>query len=203
MERRNNYVIQAQQAKQYFLGYDQPKLIRKLLMQNDEKFLYTRMLGETYRISRQTGDVERKKGENWVDANSFNEVLTLFDLVCDSREDRCLAGRFQNMSAFGLQFHQNLNETDPRAQYLLDHAPDVRRACEALGGKPFPLGDLAYTIEVFDGMSMVLQLWEGDEDFPAGLHFLWDENAKMYIKYETMYYCVGLLMSRIEDYIRR
>ena len=41
-----------------------------------------------------------------------------------------------------------------------------------------------------------------DEDFPAGLRFLWDENATMYLKYETMYFAVGLLRQRMNEIIR-
>ena len=40
MARTNNYLIQAQGAKQRFLGYDQEKLIRKFDLEFDEKYLY-------------------------------------------------------------------------------------------------------------------------------------------------------------------
>ena len=39
----------------------------------------------------------------------------------------------------------------------------------------------------------------GDEEFPPGLRFLWDENALMYIRYETMYYAKGLLLQRLAE----
>ena len=205
MARTNNYLIQARQAKQRFLTYDSQALIRKLTLKADEDFLYVPMLCQTYRIRRTTGDMERFDGAAWVDANSYEEVMTLLDLVCDSREDRHLSGRWKNMSAFGLQFHQNLLEgtRDPWAEAFQADQEGFRRACIALGGKPLPNGDIAYAIEMFDGLPVALQLWLGDEEFPPNLRLMWDENAGMYIRYETMYFAKALLLDRIADEMKR
>ena len=201
MARTNNYLIQAQQAKQRFLTYDSQALIRKLTLKADEDFLYVPMLCQTYRIRRTTGDIDRFTGTAWVDANSYEEVMTLLDLVCDSREDRHLSGRWKNMSAFGLQFHQNLLEgtRDPWAEAFQADQEGFRRACIALGGKPLPNGDIAYAIELFDGLPVAIQLWLGDEEFPPSLRLKWDENAGMYIRYETMYFAKALLLDRIAE----
>ena len=45
----------------------------------------------------------------------------------------------------------------------------------------------------------MVQLWFGDEEFPASLRYLWDENALMYLKYETMYFARALLLRRIRE----
>lgn len=194
----DNYLTQAAQAKAYFLGYDQDKLIEKLDLQADNSYLYTTMLSVPYRIHRKTGDIDRLEGEIWVDAGTHSEVMTLLDLVCDSKEGRFLSGKLKNMADFGLMFHQSLLEgRDPWAQRFQDDLEGFRRACAALKGTPLPIGDAAYAIELFDGLCVVLQLWLGDEEFPPNLRFLWDENALMYLKYETMYYARGLLLQRL------
>lgn len=197
----NNYLIQAQQAKNRFATYDQEQLIAKLQLHHDETYLYPTLFSEPYRIHRETGDIDRKTEERWVDANSFGEVMVLLDLVCDSREDRFVTGRWKNMTDFGLMFHKNLMEgkADPFAEKFQADPQGFRKACEMLKGVPFPQGDIAYTLEVFDGLCLTLQLWFGDEDFPAGLRFLWDENALMYIKYETMHFAKGLLLEKLEQ----
>lgn len=201
MERTDNYQIQAAQARDRFLQYDQDALIRKLHLKDDPEALSVRFFGEDYQISRSTGHIRRKFREQWVEADSFGETLTLLDLVCDSREDRFLSHRWKNMTSFGLMFHQNLLEQakDPWAARFEADPDGFRKACEALGGKPFPQGDIAYEIVVFDHLPMVVQLWFGDEEFPANLRFLWDENALMWIKYETMHYAKGLLLQRLEE----
>ena len=200
MTRTDNYLIQAQQAKRWFATYDQGKLITKLNLQYDETYLYPVMFSETYRIHRETGDIDRKTESGWVDANTFGEVMVLLDLVCDSREDRFVTGKWKNMTDFGLMFHRTLTErkADPWAEKFEGNPEAFRKACESFKGVPFPQGDIAYTLEIFDGLCLTLQLWFGDEDFPAGLRFLWDENATMYLKYETMHFARGMLLEKIE-----
>lgn len=198
MEKRDNYAIASANARKLFLQYDQEPLIRKLNMKHDEDYLYTSLFCEEYRIHRRTADVERLVGDSWVDANSFGEVLTLMDLICCSRENRHLAGKWKNMLEFGHLFHTNLmEERNPTAEFFEQNAARYAAACEAFGGVRFAKGDCSYTFPVFDGLAMTVQLWFGDEEFPAQIRYLWDENADMYIKYETMYYAVGLWERRI------
>lgn len=197
----NNYRIQAGQAKARFLRYDQDQLIRKLGLTADAEHLYVTMLSQPYRICRRTGDVWRFSDGTWVDANTFEEVMTLLDLVCDSREGRFLSGRWKNMQDFGLMFHRNLLEDtrDPWADRFQENQPGFHKACRALGGMPLPNGDIAYAIELFDGLCIAVQLWLGDDEFPPNLRFLWDENANMYIRYETMYFARSLLLKRMQE----
>jgi len=201
MERKDNYRIQFEQAKQTFLGYDQQKLMEKLKLEADEDYLYPQMLGSRYRIHRKTADFQRLKGDTWVDANSHSEVMTLLDLICDSREDRYLRGSWKDMLSFGNLFHRNLQEADPWALRFQKDPEGLRRACIALRGTPFPHGDVAYSIELFDGLCILIQLWLADEEFPPSLRLLWDENALMYLKYETMYFAKNLLLTRIAEYM--
>ena len=194
-----NYLLQARSAKQRFLSYDQQKLIQKFRLEWDETFLYTTLLGRKYRICRQTGDMDCLTDGGWADGNSYEEVMTLLDLLCDSRDDRFIAGRWKSMESFGLMFHQNLlqDERDPLAERF-DREPEaLRKAGLAIGGKPQAGADIAFVFEVFDGLPIVLQFWHGDEEFAPRIRRLWDENARMYIRYETMYFAVGLLRRRI------
>ena len=117
MAQGGNYLIQAAQAKRRFLTYDQEGLIAKFRLKHDADFLYVNLLCKQYRVDRKTGDLEYREGDTWLDGNSYDEVMTLLDLLCDSREDRWISGRWKNMQSFGLQFHQNLLEEqrDPMA----------------------------------------------------------------------------------------
>lgn len=199
MARTNNYLIQAAQAKKRFLTYDQGRLAEKFSLDFDEDYLYVNLLCKRYRIDRKTGDMEYREGDTWRDGNSYEEVMTLLDLLCDSRDDRWLTGRWKNMQAFGLQFHQNLLEEqrDPLAE-TFDREPErLHRACRALGAEKIPGGDYGYAVELFDGLKIGILFWHGDEEFAPRLRYLWDENAKMYIRYETMYFAVDLLKRRL------
>ena len=200
MERRDNYAITAARVRQLFAEYDQQALARKVGAKLDGEYFYVDFLSERYRIHRLTGDISRFHGDAWVEANSFGEVLTLMDLICDSREDRHPTGNWRNMRDFGHGFHQQLLEQrDPWAERFQEQLEMFAKACEALGGEKYPLGDVAYALPVFGDLRVLIQLWFGDEEFPAQLRYLWDENALMYLKYETMFYAVPLVLKRIQE----
>ena len=197
--KQDNYKIQAQQAKQLFLTYDQQELINRCHLQHDEDYFYIIFLNSPYRICRKTGDMERLQEGAWVDGNTFGEVMTILDWLCDSRTDRYITGRWINIT-HSHYFHRSLQEekADPDA-VLFDENPEAfEKACRALGGVKHPGADISYAIELLDGLRVLVQLWHGDEEFPPNLRFLWDANATKYIRYETTWFALGLLLNRIK-----
>ena len=198
----DNYKIQLQNAQKFFLTYDQEKLIQKFQLKADNHYLYLTMFSTPYRLSRHTGSLERFT-ESWEDANTFGEVMTLLDILCDSREDRFLTGRWVSTQQFGKHIHTGLLELeeDPLAT-AFDRCPgSFQKACLALGGHPIAGGDEAWAVEVMDGLQIGIFFWYGDDEFPAQLRFFWDENAPMYIRYETMHYTLGYLRSLLRQAI--
>lgn len=200
MERKDNYLLQVEQARRLFLRYSQEELIRKLKLRHDEMYLYSSLFGRTYRIRRQTGNLEGLVHGQWKDANTHGEYMTLMDLICDSHPDRFTTGNWKTMVSFGKLFHGSLfSGKDTFAEAIRWNPEGFHRACRSLGGIPQKIGDISYAVEVFDGLHICLQFWEADEDFPAQVAWFWDENALMYLKYETMYFAVGLIKERILD----
>ena len=133
MARTDNYLIQAQQAKNCFLTYDAAALAKKLKAKLDADFLYTTLFGQSYRVSRKTGDIQRLENGAWQDGNSYEEIMTLLDLICDSREDRHVSGRWKAMQDFGLQFHQKLLEESPSPALTVEQRQRLfRDAAEAV-----------------------------------------------------------------------
>ena len=201
MQRINNYDIQVMQAKKRFLTYDQQELISRCRLRFDENYLYTQLLAQDYRICRKTGDMERLVKDRWVDGNSFGEVMTILDWLCDSRADRYIAGRWINIITHGHYFHRGLQEDgdNPNAALFDRNHEAFSAACSALKGEELPGADMGYAIELIDGLRIFVQLWHGDDEFPPRLRCLWDENTTRYIRYETTWYAVGLLMTRIRE----
>lgn len=197
----NNYDIQLLQGKKRFLTYDQQELIRRCHLKFDETYFYIRFLAEDYRICRSSGDMERLRGSLWTDGNSFAEVMTILDWLCDSRPDRCIAGRWVNVVTCGHSFHRGLQEEkdDPDADLFDKNPASFAAACEALKGEKLPGADVGYAIELLDGLRIFVQLWHGDEEFSPRLRFLWDENVLQYLRYETTWYAVGLLVRRLKE----
>ncbi len=200
MIRKDNYEIQRRQAQKHFLTYDQQELIRRCHLRYDEKYLYVTFLHSPYRICRHTGSMERRVEDAWVDGNSFGEVMTILDWLCDSRADRYITGRWINLVSHGHAFHSNLQEEENPNAILFDAKSQAFcKACEALGGEPYPGADISYAIELVDGLKILVQLWHGDEEFAPRLRCLWDENTEKYLRYETSWYAVGLLLRRIRE----
>ena len=200
MARVNNYLIQAAQAKERFLTYDQQKLIAKFQLEWDKEYIYVNLLWRKYRIHRTTGNMEYQKGELWADGNSYDEVMTILDLLCDSRDDRSLTGKLASMASFGRIFYRSSydEKPDPTAQWIQDHLTAFQEVC-ARFGTPISGGDFGYAFNLFDGLKLGFHFWEGDEEFAPRLRFLWDENALMYLKYETMYFAKSLLLEKIKE----
>lgn len=198
---RDNYKMQAQQAKKHFLTYDQQELIRRCGVAFDETYLYMKFLNQDYRIHRCSGDIQRYYGDAWVDGNSFGEVMTLLDWLCDSRADRYITGRWVNIVSHKNYFHGSLQEEieDPYARLFDSNSDGFAAACQRLGGEKIPGGDISYAVELVDGLRILVQLWHGDEEFAPRLCCLWDENTTRYIRYETTWYAVGLLMERLKE----
>ena len=199
--KQDNYAIQASQAKARFLTYDQQELIRRCSLEYDENYFYIRLLSEPFRICRRTGNMERKRDNTWTDANSFGEVMTVLDWLCDSRPDRSVSGNWVNVITAGPGFHRGFQEDadDPNAQHVAANPEAFRKACESLGGVKIPGADIGYQIEFVDRLPVLVQFWYGDEEFAPRLRCLWDQNVLQYLRYETTFYAVGLLMKRIRE----
>lgn len=194
----DNYALQAQRARERFLSYDPEALARKHWLTRDGEWLRTELFRIPCRLSLHTGDLQRLREDRWEPWNGFGQTMTLLDLLCDSREDRFVTGRLKDMADFGLRFHSGLLQKDPWAVTFRDRQEDFSRACLALGAQREPLKDVSFRFWVFEELTLVLQLWLGDEEFPPKLRLLWDENAHMYLRYETMYFAKGLLLSLLQ-----
>lgn len=199
--RRDNYAIQVEQAKKRFLTYDQSQMIRKLGLASDETYLYLPFLGLEYRIHRSSAAVEKRAGDGpYEDGNSFNEVLTLFDVLCDSKDGATLAGTWVSLSALGGGVHDSgavggIFETAVRR--LAPCEEGLAAALERLGGVRLPQGEPGYCVPVFPFLPLYFQYWRADEEFPAQVRLLWDANTTDFIHYETAYYLANVFFDRL------
>lgn len=204
MNRKDNYAITAEEARKRFLTYDLSKIISKTPLTQDGEYLYLPVLDRTCRISKTTGKMAWSSPDGWEETAAFNDVLTIFDYLCDSKENRRPTGEMKSMASFGKLFHSSLLEdAEPtELEKTIDKHPVLfQTACQKLGGIPFPTGDLAYTFRFFPDLPMTVQFWHADEDFPPQLRYLWDSATGDFIRYETMYYALGILRQRLTFWI--
>ena len=191
----DNYQLSRTRAQAYFLGFDQQAILDAWNLQYDEQYLYAAFLGNPHRICRKTGCVFRPDGQE----AGFEEALSIFDLLCHESPCKTLSGIFAPVNSLkgrppigvGTDFHSE-------AANCFDRQQDAfQAACLALGGTAIPLGDLGFSFPVFRELTVRLKFYGSDEDFPASVVLLWDENTLQYIYYETVFYIAGFLLHRI------
>lgn len=200
----SNYEIMKRQMQAEFLKYDQDAMIRKFQLQHDSDYIFINFLGHKYRIGRVDGKVEWSDDDfiHLQDAN-YNEAMTIYDVLCYSKDDCSLSGEFVNMGSLSAiqggsaslgnsLFHKVEKDFDNKTER-------IRVACEKLNGTKYNKGDVAYQIPMFDFLPVIFQFWNSDDEFPASLQFFTDKNMLEYMHYETVWFAVSHLLSRIKE----
>ena len=193
----SNYDQMLAMGQRLFLDWNQQEMIRRYRLESDEGYLYLRYLGQRHRIERASGKVENLDAQR---PAGFNASLSIFDYLCRDNVLPGMSGRWRAVNALkhtgqsnpsASNFHQR------HADRMQEHIPALKRALEGLALAPFPQGDAACTFEVFPGFYAVFQFWEGDEEFPPSVRFLWDDNALSYLRFETLFYVMGDFLEHI------
>ena len=198
LQTRDNYALQAEDARLRFLTYDQSAMP----VEKDTDHLFLTFCGCDYRICRADGHVFRQIAGEWRSADSHGEVLTLFDYLCDAKPGRAAAGEFVSMASLGGHVHGGLAASSGPLDRSIDAHPDrFRTACLALGGREAPGGDLCFDLHLFPDLPVRLRFWHGDEEFPPALDLLFDRHAKDFLRYETLWFAAGVLRARLREYM--
>ena len=79
----------------------------------------------------------------------------------------------------------------------------LARACERLKGRKVEKGDVAYELDLFPFLPVVLRFWESDEEFPASLQILVDRNILDYMHYETLMFAISHMLNRLRDEVNK
>ena len=185
-----------------FLEYDQDQMKEKFGLRMDEDYLYLSMLQVLYRVSRHTGVVEWSEDDFQTCTEAgFNDAMTVFDVLCDSKPYCRLSGKFCTVNMLKGTVHGSRpggSMFRKEAEKFTGRVEELRTACEKLNGTKEKVGDVSYRLELFPFLPVILQFWDADDEFPASMQFLWDENVLDFLHYETLYYAMGSLLRRLE-----
>ena len=202
-EDRGNYDKMAQGARDLFLRKDQEAMIRLWDLNYDDEYLYVRYFSQDLLISRKTGHISSKEPEGYPLLSQVNETMVLFDFLCHAKERPRSSGKWASISDLGGiigSYHQK-SLSDNRTSGLYEgKAEALKKAAEILNGVPFPVGDASFSIPVFEDFHILFQFWDGDDEFPPNIQFLFDKNALQYMHYETLWYVMNSLKDRIGYY---
>lgn len=204
MKYASNYDRQVDIAREIFLGYDQEFLIRKFSLNADDQWLYLDYLNTPCRVSRTDGRIEENRS-TWTECRSFNTVMTIYDLLCFSQgvNPPMLTGQWCAVGTFVITGVTNTETfTGKFAAEFDGRVEELKTACGQLGGtmlSPMAGADVTCRIPVTPFFPVLLQFWEGDEEFPSKLMLLWDRNTDQFLHFETTFYLQGDTLTRLKN----
>lgn len=199
----SNYEKQVYRGRELFLNYGQEEMIRKFQLKHDEAFLYMRLLDREYRILRKSGEVEALGPEGPSLCLDFQVVMTLYDVLCCSKEHPALSGEWCPLAS--LQVTQSSPAasrfTARYAERFSGRVRELEEACRRLDGEKQSVpasADVCYKIRLLPFFPVIFQFWDGDEEFAPKIMILWDKKSLDFMHFETLYYVMLHLLERID-----
>jgi len=201
----SNYDLQVDIGRRIFLEYDQNLLIRKFALDADEQWIYLTYLNSPCRISRTSGQIDELLKNTWTECRDYSTVMTIYDLLCYHRgqnapvlyHEWCTVGSFSSIGMGDTGIFSNTY-----AALFEGHPEELKSACVELGGmieKSLAGADITCRIPVTPYFPVLLQFWEGEEDFiPPKLQLMWDRNANSFLHFETTFFLQGDLYERLK-----
>lgn len=202
---KSNYEQMKIQMQEHFLDYDQETMIRRFSLRADAAYLYLNFVGRPYRVSRASGRVEWSE-DGFADANvaDYNEAMSIFDVLCCSKEGCRLSGEFVSVNNLPIVAGARSGNGmfAESAKFFDGKTAALAGACRKIGGREIAQGDVGFRLKVFDFLPLELRFWESDDEFGPSLSLLWDRNLLDFIHYETSYFIAGHLMRRLKELMR-
>ena len=199
----SNYDLQVDIAKRIFMEYDHQRLIRKFGLKADDSWIYLTYLNTSCRISRANGSIEEFIDTGWRECRSYDTVMTIYDILCYHKGDEApvLSGQWCTVGNFIVAGITQADGFARKYAKLFDgHLAQFKAACEQMGGEVLSRmagADLTCRFWATPFFPVLLQFWEGDEDFSPKLMLLWDSNTPGFLHFETTFYLQGDLLERL------
>ena len=199
----SNYDLQVDIAKRIFMKHDHQRLIRKFGLEANDSWIYLTYLNIPCRISRENGCIEEFIDAGWRECRSYDTVMTIYDILCHHKGDvaAVLSGQWCTVGNFIVTGITQADGFARKYAELFDgHLAQFKAVCEQMGGEIQPRmagADLTCRFWATPFFPVLLQFWEGDEDFPPKLMLLWDSNTPSFLHFETTFYLQGDLLERL------
>lgn len=204
-EHISNYDLQVDIGKRIFLEYDQEVLIRKFYLEADKQYIYLTYLNTPCRIGRSDGGIEEHIQGEWTECRSYSTVMTIYDLLCYHKGETApvLSGQWCAVGNFVVTGVTNTETFTKKYAAKFDgNLEELKVAAQSLGGvllERMAGADVTCKFQVTPFFPVLLQFWEGDDEFPPKLMLLWDRNTDQFMHFETTFYLQGDLLERLRN----
>ncbi len=198
MTREGNYEKQLSAAQRQFRTLDYREIAARFSLPMRGGDLTVVFLNEQYRISAETGALLRCADGQRAD---FNTGMTVFDMLANPNGLPVLSGRWCDHSHFnavrGGTLAGELKLSDAAARHFSGRTERLKETCRAIGAQEIADGDFSCLLPLFPFFPLRLRFYDADEEFPAKLQLLWDENTPRYMRYETTFYAANAVFARL------
>ena len=187
-QNQSNYDKVIEEWRLRFLKMDQEALIEKFQLESDEMAVYLTYFNHKMRIDRFTGVITYlEEPQKIAGFNTCMDVYNLFHYSIDIPVASGILVPFRQIkrvypfeAAYKRTVLKTLQET------FSGHVEELRKACEKLGGKPLPQGDVGYQLSVYPFLDIAVYFWDGDDEFEAQANMLFDSNITDFLHEENV-----------------
>jgi hypothetical protein len=99
--------------------------------------------------------------------------------------------------SWACRYSFNEEDLDTLAKVFVEKRNSVIGALERLGGKKADYGDVAYELSVLPKVKVLVVFEDADDEFPASVRLLYDNNSIFYLPHEMLGDVTWLLTSRV------
>ena len=141
-----------------------------------------------------------------MECREYTIVMTIYDMLCHGTEQEipALTGDWKligNFAAAGSSPDANLF-AQKYADAFNGKTEALKEACKIMGGEVkarLAGADVTAQIPAFLFFPVLLQFWEGDDEFAPQIRILWDSQTMKFLNFETTYYLQGDLLDRLAE----
>ncbi|MDO5361481.1 MAG: DUF3786 domain-containing protein [Eubacteriales bacterium] len=187
-QNQSNYDKVIEEWRLRFLKMDQEALIEKFQLESDEMAVYLTYFNYKMRIDRFTGVITYVEEPQKI--AGFNTCMDIYNLFHYSIDIPVASGilvpfrQVKRVYPFEAAYKRTVLKT--LQETFSGHVEELKNACEKLGGKPLPQGDVGYQLSVYPFLDIAVYFWDADDEFEAQANMLFDSNITDFLHEENV-----------------
>lgn len=188
LQNQSNYDKVIEEWRLRFLKMDQEALIEKFQLESDEMAVYLTYFNYKMRIDRFTGVITYLEEPQKI--AGFNTCMDIYNLFHYSIDIPVASGilvpfrQVKRVYPFEAAYKRTVLKT--LQETFSGHVEELKNACEKLGGKPLPQGDVGYQLSVYPFLDIAVYFWDADDEFEAQANMLFDSNITDFLHEENV-----------------
>lgn len=186
--RESNYDKVREAWRLKFLTMDHEALIERFHLDADSDFMYLTYFANPLMIDRHTGKISNQIRQDEI--LPFNTVLTIYNMFHYAVEEPAASGNLvpfrqvKRVYPFEKAYKQTIIQGF--VDTFAGHVPELKAACEKLGGTRMKQGDAGYILPVFPFLKIAVLFWDADDEFDAQANMLFDSEITSFMHEENV-----------------